>query len=497
MRVIFPLKEIEDVNLGVMYLASALKQHGHSVEVIEAEQAVLESALSKNIPTVLAFSTSAFYADYYFSLNKFLKQRFGVFTVFGGAHATGKPEIIEEQGIDAVCIGEGEAALLELVDGLEKKQDVTSIRNMWIKEKGKIYRNQVRPLAADLDQLLFPDRSLFHKISPFYQERINVITSRGCAFSCPYCYNNTMARIYALEKNRYRRRSVENVLREIKEACRQQRVKFILFHDDIFILLPQWVKEFSERYSKEVGIPFSCYVRVDLITPEVVSYLRQAGCHAVSFGLETGDETVRTNVLHRPMDRDQIIAAASLLKKNGIRLRTTNMIGIPGGSLAGDLMTLKLNIECRVDYASVTMLSAYPNTEMADITQNQEIGWSSHVDSRLPGVMRFMKNYSLSAAGYYQRLAFSFRTPRFGYKGACEKQMIGNLHNIFGVIVGFPFLFPFVKLLLRLPPNAIFTYANFFWRHYCAYFRIYSIGGKSTIRSIMRYRQIFHKVAQH
>ncbi|MFH1397111.1 MAG: radical SAM protein, partial [Candidatus Omnitrophota bacterium] len=364
MRVLFVLKEIEDEQLGAMYLASILKDHGYEAGLIKADYDFLFRKLQDDIPTILAYSALGYYCNYYLELNKKIKETFKVFSIFGGPYPTSDPGILDNEGVDAVCVGEGEYPLLELADSLENSRDISNIKNLWVKAGGRIYKNDPRPLIDNLDELPFPDRGLFRIKSPFFLDRVSMITSRGCLYNCPYCYNNTIRRVYGKD-NIYRRRSVDNVIKEIRAIRKEQEVNFILFYDDIFILMPDWIKEFSYKYARDVNIPFSCYVRINLVTPEIVSLLKNANCHSVSFGLETGSEYLRNSVLNRDMTRQDIISKSRLFKEKGIRMRTTNIIGIPGGSIDSDIETLELNIKCRVDFAKVSIFSIYPNTDLS------------------------------------------------------------------------------------------------------------------------------------
>jgi radical SAM superfamily enzyme YgiQ (UPF0313 family) len=488
MRVLFVLQEIEDEQLGIMYLSGMLKSKGHNTGLVKSDYKSIVQKLKDGVPTVLAYSAVAFYVDYYLELNRSIKKDFDIFSVFGGHYPTGKPQILDEEGVDAVCVGEGELALLELVDHLSKGEEIRNIKNLWVKKDGKIYRNSLRPLMRNLDLLPFPDRSLFKIKSPFFYDRISMMTGRGCAYNCQYCYNSTYRRVYKTN-NIYRRRSVNNVIEEIKYVQKNQKVKFILFYDDIFILMPEWIEDFSYKYKKEINIPFCCYVRINLVTPRIVRLLKEANCYSISFGLEAGNEHLRNSILSRHMNEEEIITKAKLFKDAGIKVRTTNIIGIPGGSLGSDIETLKLNIKCRVDFAKVSMFSVYPNTDFA-VAQGDCEGFAKHFDFRPPKIVDILGKYSISASGHFRRVIHSLAYPQYGFKNGTERKIIGNLHKLFGITVSFPFLFPIVKLVIRLPNNSLFRQINFLWANYCSYFKLYcTCGWFGFLKRIIRHRK--------
>ena len=116
-----------------------------------------------------------------------------VFSVFGGPHPTFFPEMIEKEGVDAVCIGEGEYAMLELMNRLEQGKPADDIQNFWIKSNGTTKKNMVRPLIEDLDELPFLDRELMYEGDKDLKLSRNkgFFAGRGCPYRCTYCFNHT------------------------------------------------------------------------------------------------------------------------------------------------------------------------------------------------------------------------------------------------------------------------------------------------------------------
>ena len=147
---------------------------------------------------------------WYLELNQRIRAQLpGVFSIFGGPHPTFFPEMIEREGVDGLCIGEGEYATLDLMNALERKADRATpgvhlpdpaIPNWWFKLNGEIVRNPLRPLLTgeELDALPFSDRELLYaaheqsrrtKIKPF-------ITGRGCPYDCAFCFNKAYSDLY-------------------------------------------------------------------------------------------------------------------------------------------------------------------------------------------------------------------------------------------------------------------------------------------------------------
>lgn len=193
MRIFWPVHNLEkEYNQypGVMVISSLLRENGFEVRVVPADEDSLTRTLADGEPTILAFSATTAYIRHYLQVNRAVKRNHPhAWSVFGGPHPTFFPEIIEEEGVDAICIGEGEYPMLEMVRGRENGDPVNSLENWWVRENGTVHKNEVRPLIEDLDSLPLPDHDLFRRAMPTSLAQAIVITSRGCPYKCTYCFN--------------------------------------------------------------------------------------------------------------------------------------------------------------------------------------------------------------------------------------------------------------------------------------------------------------------
>ena len=456
MHILFAVKDLETEYLGIMYLSSVLKKSGHQVDIVEATYGKMKNKLKNGSFTLLAYTALSQLARYYLDLNRRIKEEFKIFSVFGGSHFTYFPEAIKEPGVDGVCIGEGEYALLDLADNLDAGEPITNIENWWIKSDGTIFQNPSRPLIRNLDDLPFPDRTLFSSRYPLTY----ITTSRGCPYRCSYC----------TEKNEFRQRSIANVIEELRRIKFEKQANFIYFVDSTFNSSLPWLRGFSEIYKKEIGLPFLCFVRADLVTPEIVRCLKNADCQCVSIGTETANEDLQDKIFKRKILKEQIISAAAIFKKAKIRLRISNIIGIPFSSLEDDLETLKFNILCRPDYAKANPLYIYRGSELYNFISKDP---------------RF-RLFNIPVKDYY--LFVDTLDPYEAIK-------IKRLANLFGLVVGFPFLLPMIKFLLKLPFHRLGKYLDLIYCGFCSYFRLcdrrtgwrgFFIGFKRYMKMLMR-----------
>jgi len=436
MHILFLVEDLNIEQLGISCLSSISKKAGHNVDMAEAKYDKVKRKIKNNNFTILAYSVHFNIVRYYLDLNRKIKEEFKVFSIFGGPQPTAFPEMINEPGLDGVCIGEGEYALLELANNLQEGRPITDIANWWIKQDNQIFRNPTRPLIKDLDTLPFADRTLFSSIL-----MSSVMTSRGCPYLCSFC----------TAIGEFRRRSVDNVIAELRELKKNINVKFIAFYDTVFNISLDWLREFSGKYRKEIGLPFYCYVRADLVTPESMGYLKEAGCFSVTMGIETANDYLRNEVLKKAISKEQIIQAAEIIKRYKIRLRTTNLLGIPFGSLEDDLDTLRLNIQCRPDLAKASIFFVQKNTAIYNF---------------LAKYPEFKQLKSFLQEDLYVNLE--------SRSSAYKIRKIKNLNQLFGLIVEFPFLLPQAQLLIELPLFRFYLFLNRLWTEYCFDFRIYS-----------------------
>jgi len=451
-HLLFVAKEIDNEPQGILLISSVLKRAGHQVSLVVAtEEDPVEAALRLR-PDVVGYTVYTGPHTWYLELNRRIRAQLpGVFSIFGGPHPTFFSEMIEQEGVDGLCIGEGEYATLDLMNALERNGDgVTladpAIANWWFKLNGEVVRNPLRPLLTgeELDALPFSDRQLLYdahkqslhtKIKPF-------ITGRGCPYDCAFCFNKAFSDLYQGQGRRFRRRSPDNVLCELKEVMARNDVRFVLFMDDTFILQDKWLQEFMTRYKDEIDLPFWCQVRANLVTDENIGLFKDAGCVSVSFGLEAGNDRLRNAVLNRNMSREEILGAAEILRHHDVTFMTNNMLGLPTGTLENDFETVELNVQCRPAYANVFLFQPYPKTALGEWAFEQ--GWMMGSFDDLSG--------SVS----------DDTVIKFGSEA--EKRQIENLQKLFALGVEFPWLLPLIRRLIRLRPNSLYWLIYKLWK---------------------------------
>jgi len=221
-----------------------------------------------------------------------------------------------------------------------------------------------KPWLTDLDSLPLPARDLLYAENYFMaQNPIKAfMAGRGCPNSCSYCFNKRFNTMYRGKGPVMRTKSVSYLLREISDIAEKFPLRFIRFYDDIFGADSSWLEEFADRFPKNMGVPFCCNVRPNMVTDEYISLLKRAGCYSVYTAIECGDEKFRNEILHRHISDKQIYSACEKLRKQDIRIVSLNMIGLPGETEEQMLETIDMNRRAGVDLVDFNIFQPYPGT---------------------------------------------------------------------------------------------------------------------------------------
>lgn len=296
---------------------------------------------------------------------------FNIFTIAGGPFPTVAPEkVIEEVTIDAVCIGEGEEALLELCNKLFAGDDYSSIKNLWVKKNGKVMKNGMHK-PVDLNHTPSPDFSLFDE-RRFYKPmkgkvyRMGLIeTHRGCPYTCTFCSSHTLSKLYKQETgvNYFRSKDIDKVRAELKILVDEYNVEFIYFTSEVLLNSKRYIKEFAEMY-KEFNLPFFCQSRAEAINDETVGYLEEMNCHSLAMGIEHGNEEFRFKTLNRKVSNETYINALKCLEKTDIKVSVNNIIGFPDETRELVFDTINLNRLFNVYQINAYFFTPYHGTEL-------------------------------------------------------------------------------------------------------------------------------------
>ena len=303
-------------------------------------------------------------------------KKYGLFTIVGGCRVIASPEdVIRNKSVDAICVGEGEKAIVEIANRLENKESISDVKNLWVKDKnGKISKNEIDTLIS-LEELPLPDWDLFDK-RHLYRPLDGIVyrtgsfeLSRGCPYKCTYCINERMIELYRGKGKYHREKSVEKAIAEMRLYKDKYNLELISFVDESFtLMIDKRFIEFCDIYKKEINLPYSIQTRPEIINDFKAKKLKESGCINVSMGIESGNENMRSHLLSRKMTNESIIKSIKTIKKYGMRVSSTNMIGLPEETRENIFETIEINRKAQPDSATVSIFYPYKGTRLREIS---------------------------------------------------------------------------------------------------------------------------------
>lgn len=300
--------------IGLLYIASTLRQNDHTCSLIRLWDVSLEQL--QTIPDGDLFGISSTSLDYSTSVTiaRYLKEHKQAPVVLGGYHATVCGD--QEGAFDVVCRGEGEHAILEIIEDIRQKR----LKNEYIGQ-----------MVSDLDALPFPARdmlsyqggNIFAFNTNFYAGGSTVIAgSRGCPFRCAFCGTRNIF------SGRHRRRSPANIAAEIEHVIEEYQIRQFRFSDETFTLHRQHALELCDRL-KNLDISWKCSTRANCVRPDILRAMKEAGCEEIAIGAESGDNHV-LNVLYKDQSPEEVSQACGMIMDTGISVRLLLMVNTPG-----------------------------------------------------------------------------------------------------------------------------------------------------------------------
>ncbi|MFH1094421.1 MAG: radical SAM protein [Candidatus Omnitrophota bacterium] len=454
MKIAFITAECE--LLGVEYLSSVLKMRGHSTKlffdpVLFQGQYIRSNILSKVFdyngvlmrrlqqykPDVVALSVITPLSHWALNVAKHVKAAMSVPVVFGGIHPTTLPEhVLQHSCVDFVVRGEGEYALADLVDALAEKKKDFDIKNIWYKKGTRIFKNEVRPLCEDLDSLPLPDKQFFYE-EACKQDDYTIMTGRGCPHSCSYCNSSYMKELYRNKGSFIRKRSVANVIHELEYAKKNFKPKIVIFDDELLTYDIKWLDQFSSIYEKKIGLMSFCWVSPNSITAQSVRCLKRLSCYSVEMGVQTLNERIRREILHRYYSNEQVADAIKILQKNRIKCITEYIFGLPQERVGDYRQIIDFHKRARADKVNVYMLRLFPKTKIIekmnfDAQSRQQLNG----ETESPPFTMIGKKNNPQIQLYQSAILLLNILPPEGVEFLLEKKMTGIL-KFFGAIYTF------------------------------------------------------------
>ena len=297
----------------------------------------LKHGIGKYKPDVIAISSNTMYMQYVNTIMKEVKAKYNLPIILGGHHASIYPqEAIAIRECDAVCIGDGEEALVEFLDRKERQLDLNGVRGIWAKTKEGLIKNEGGRFRENLDDLPIPDWDLWEDLDKYFYflGMLYLIGSRGCPYCCTYCDAHGIKD--AVPGKYFRLRNPRAYAREIAyhwEKYKNRNLRLAQLFDPVFTMYDDWVEDFCGEY-RSLDMPsklrYSVFSRLDHLHEKKIKTLATSGCAILRVGVEAGDPYIRNNIYKKDIDNEKIREIFRLAKANGIIFTAFYILGGPG-----------------------------------------------------------------------------------------------------------------------------------------------------------------------
>ena len=359
--------------LGLGYLASFLQKHSIQVDLVDCtflrEKEALER-VRRYKPDVIGIYSMYSMKDKSLEMARLLRQDCKLLVTGGPLPTTDPCDFLNY--FDIVAIGEGEETMLEIVNHEEDHSDLSRVKGIAYKKKGKPTFTPPRVFIEDLDEIPFPAREFFDNSAyqRYYSKKFgytttSVMTSRGCPFKCDFCSRPVFG-------NGFRTRSAKNIVSEVEEVVKLGYGR-IWFADDCFTLQRnRLLKICDEIIGRGVKVQWECLSRVDTVDREVTEKMKRAGCVRVFFGIESGNDKV-LRLMRKQITADKARQAVITTKNSGIGVGAFFIVGYPGEDSKTIHDTINFASSLPLDYLSFTMPYPIPGTPLYERVKNRII----------------------------------------------------------------------------------------------------------------------------
>jgi len=395
-----PLSSPADIPFGISYIATVLKERGHNVAfmVLTPDSNIdkmIRNYINDKRPSLFCLSAVSSQFPFICSVAKVIKLIDpSIYIVLGGHHATLNPDdAIRSQYIDCVCVGEGELPIIKLASKIKNRERIREINNLWIKDNStnEIEKNMTNAFIEDLDSLQMIDRNMWKPWIENNNRMHSILVGRGCPNRCTFCSNHILSKISTGKYVRFR--SPENIILEIESIIYSNpKLNCIFLEAETLSVdlkyayhLLSKLEDYNKGRTKKISFGANISLSRGIIgNEEYFMTLKKANFSFINIGLESGSEKVRNEILQRPKhSNEDIIKVCRSLKKWGIEVNLSVLVGIPGETLSDFEKTIQCVRKCSPTYVYLSIFYPYPGTKLYHVAKEMNLIQSSMADVRL------------------------------------------------------------------------------------------------------------------
>lgn len=403
--------------LGLAYIARVLEEKRFKSKILDASLGLSLDDIKKEIeinrPEIIGITATTPVINMAYKIAEISKSvDKEIKVIVGGPHPTALPmECIQNQNIDFVVSGEGEYTTLELVDHLiNNKGKKSKINGIHYKANEEIYYTEKRGYVQHIDDIPMPAWHLLpmkkYKFSPSNHKKspsTHLLSSRGCPFGCIFCSKPVTGK-------KFRAHSPERVVKEIEYLMENYNIKDVTFRDDLFTFDQDRVERICDlMMSKNLKISWSCTSRIDTISKDLLSLMKESGCWGIFFGIETGSERLM-KLIKKNITLEQARNVIKWCNQFNIETKIFFILGLPTETLGESISTIDFAKSLNADYAQFSMALPYPDTEFFRMIKSEKkiksFDWDSFQSHPKNKIVYLPKNRTQSEMLNLQRLAY-------------------------------------------------------------------------------------------
>ena len=355
--------------LGIGYIGAMLYQNHFEVNVIDCQAQKLthqqfKDEIGKVKPDIVGVTCTTLTYKSALKILKICKEVWpNCITAIGGPHVTfwDDKALQEATSLDIVVRGEGENTMLELAQRIEQGQPFQDLIGTTCRKGSEIVKNADRPFLENLDSFPTPALHLWQhmeNLRKYGTIPYPVMTSRGCVYWCNFC---TAVRMFG---RKYRMRTPKNVVDELQFLHKNYYANQFTFYDDAFTVDQARTAEICDEIQRRgLKIKWDCETRVDMVSKELLVKMREAGCIAVWFGVESGSKKVLTS-MGKGFSLTQTRRAFKWAKEAGLMTVAGVILGFPGETKESAWETIRFVKELNPNDVGFYIATPYPGTPM-------------------------------------------------------------------------------------------------------------------------------------
>ncbi len=435
--------------LGLLSIASVLRLHNHSVEILDrdVDATPFSSIMLRFKPEVVGFSTyTGYMLNDAIKLSQNVKQHSNAIVIWGGVHPTLLPNLcLKETYIDITILGEGEYVMPKIIDNLINNKPLNQIDGIGFKDNGTIIINPQKKFI-DLHELPLPAWDLI-KVKKYYQhwaganKLLRIYSSKGCPNQCGFCYNQ------AYHKSTWRGKSCEQLIEEIKYLKHNYKINGIGFTDDLFTFDKERMNQFCNILLKEqININWYCNARIGL-THHELDNMKKAGCKCIYFGIESGSSKM-LKIIRKGIVLSKVQETFEYCRKIGISTVASFIIGFPDENEIDLQETISFALGLKASIYDFSIYKCYPGTRF----------YQNIIEKGIFKEPKDMKEW-INISSWDNATANFSNIPSSDLKVVCNffviQSIINSLLNDVNTLLGYVHFFKIIKVIKNVIGIAI------------------------------------------